>query len=100
MNYIERLRANQRLLVEGGLYTPDQLDKRCDNIQAEINSSGETGGLTMADLLHDWLNAPDLEDPDLNPDPVPEQEVDDGKLIIPDIDTPDEEDDDEDEVPA
>lgn len=100
-NYISNLRANQRLLVEGGLYTPDQLDRRCDDVQAEINASGESGGITMADLLHNWLNEADEMDPDLNiedPAAPDDHEIDDGKLIIPDVIPPDGEEDEEEDA--
>lgn len=94
-NYISQLRANQRILVEGGLYTPDQLDRRCDDVQAEINASGETGGLTMADMFHAWLNEVDEMDPDLNPEVELPEEFDDGRLVIPDATSDDDDNENE-----
>jgi len=50
------LRANQRLLVEGGLYTARELDDRVEQLQEHLKVGGDEGKTTMEDRFHQWLN--------------------------------------------
>lgn len=60
-NLLMDLRANQRLLVEGGLYTARELDDRVDQLQQYLKVGGDEGKTTMEDRFHQWLNQPDQE---------------------------------------
>lgn len=55
------LRANQRLLVEGGLYTARELDDRVDGLQQYLKVGGDEGKTTMEDRFHQWLNQKDAD---------------------------------------
>ena len=50
------LRANQRVLVDGGLYTAKELDERVDQLQSHLKTGGDEGKLSMADMFSNWLN--------------------------------------------
>lgn len=55
-NLLMDLRANQRLLVEGGLYTARELDDRVEQLQSYLKVGGDEGKTTMEDRFHQWLN--------------------------------------------
>ena len=57
--FLHGLRANQRILVDGGLYTAKELDERVDELQSHLKTGGDEGKLTMNDKFNQWLN----EDP-------------------------------------
>lgn len=52
------LRENQRLLIDGGIYTAKELDDRIQDLQKEIDSSGSDGTASMEDIFCRWLNGP------------------------------------------
>lgn len=52
------LRENQRLLIDGGIYTAKELDDRIQDLQKEIDSSGSDGTASMEDIFCRWLNEP------------------------------------------
>jgi hypothetical protein len=56
------LRANQRLLVEGGLYTARELDDRVEQLQEHLKVGGDEGKTTMEDRFHQWLNEIETND--------------------------------------
>lgn len=55
-NLLMDLRANQRLLVEGGLYTARELDDRVEQLQSYLKVGGDEGKTSMQDRFHQWLN--------------------------------------------
>lgn len=60
-NLLMDLRANQRLLVEGGLYTARELDDRVEQLQSYLKVGGDEGRTTMEDRFHQWLNQEDAD---------------------------------------
>lgn len=50
-------RKNQKILIDGGIYTAKELDDRVDELQSKL-SSGNDGTASMEDLFNRWLNAP------------------------------------------
>ena len=58
---LKGIRANQRLLVDGGLYTAKELDERVDELQSHLKAGGDEGKISMADMFNQWLNEPPKE---------------------------------------
>lgn len=54
--FLIELRKNQRILVDGGIYTAKELDERVKELQTHLKEGGDEGRMTMADQFSAWLN--------------------------------------------